>query len=324
MVQNFAKRRKSDRTVHFNVGGTLYEVSRSLLDQHPDTMLSRMVSDFWFPKDEGSNEDHNEHDANGSKSDETNNDVGKDSEADESANEATKAEATALFIERDGSRFRYCLDYMRDNGCVSLPPDVPKDALLRDLDYYGFENVDQDKISVQGSLPMFEVCLDYVQAIQSDWKDESVAIDAIGRFLKAEENNSELCKPEVFRRFLEQMQELETSTKASTSTGIGTAFFEYEVLDNHVKRRCLALAKRFITEYTKTGSRNFIVYKDNSEDNEIYNTATLVSSEVDTSFRRRFEAYLQPTGWKLGKSSVSMDNTFVYLCFLHDLPQDDK
>mmetsp|Transcript_8626 Transcript_8626/g.19800 ORF Transcript_8626/g.19800 Transcript_8626/m.19800 type:complete len:121 (+) Transcript_8626:273-635(+) len=120
------------------------------------------------------------------------------------------------------------------------------------------------------------------------------------------------------------MQELETSTKASTSTGIGTAFFEYEVLDNHVKRRCLALAKRFITEYTKTGSRNFIVYKDNSEDNEIYNTATLVSSEVDTSFRRRFEAYLQPTGWKLGKSSVSMDNTFVYLCFLHDLPQDDK
>jgi BTB/POZ domain len=30
--------------VHFNVGGTHYEVSRSLLESYPDTMLARMAS----------------------------------------------------------------------------------------------------------------------------------------------------------------------------------------------------------------------------------------------------------------------------------------
>ena len=87
--------------VTFNVGGNIYSVSRSLLQQHPDTMIARLASDKW----------------NGG----TNN-------------------STALFIERDGERFRYVLDYMRD-GVVRLPTNIPKEALYQDLNYYGFQNV---------------------------------------------------------------------------------------------------------------------------------------------------------------------------------------
>lgn len=54
-----------------------------------------------------------------------------------------------MFIERDGERFRYCLDYMRDNK-VFLPPTVAKGALLLDLEYYGFENVDTTSIKSCG------------------------------------------------------------------------------------------------------------------------------------------------------------------------------
>ena len=53
-------------------------------------------------------------------------------------------EAT-LFIDRNGERFQYCLDYMRD-GAVWLPLNVPKEGILLDLDYFGFEEVDTTKI----------------------------------------------------------------------------------------------------------------------------------------------------------------------------------
>jgi hypothetical protein len=35
------------KRVVFNVGGTKYEVSRSLLDMHPNTMLARSASKEW-------------------------------------------------------------------------------------------------------------------------------------------------------------------------------------------------------------------------------------------------------------------------------------
>jgi hypothetical protein len=50
-----------------------------------------------------------------------------------------------LFIDRDSERFRFCLDYMRD-GQVWLPLNVPLEALLHDLAFYGFEDVDPTKI----------------------------------------------------------------------------------------------------------------------------------------------------------------------------------
>eukprot|EP00593_Proboscia_inermis_P011558 CAMPEP_0171318522 /NCGR_PEP_ID=MMETSP0816-20121228/89210_1 /TAXON_ID=420281 /ORGANISM="Proboscia inermis, Strain CCAP1064/1" /LENGTH=92 /DNA_ID=CAMNT_0011813109 /DNA_START=369 /DNA_END=644 /DNA_ORIENTATION=+ len=84
-------------TVTFDVGGKEYRVSTSLLQQYPECMLARMISEEW-----------------------------------------KKEEDTKLFIERDGERFRYVLDYLRD-GRVSLPCTVPKAAFLKDMEYYGLQ-----------------------------------------------------------------------------------------------------------------------------------------------------------------------------------------
>ena len=87
-------------TVQLDVGGTIYKVSRSLLESFPDTMLARMVSETW-----------------------------------------QKDPNKPIFVERDGESFRYVLHYMRD-GHVFLPITMSKDAVLKDLEYYGFDNVD--------------------------------------------------------------------------------------------------------------------------------------------------------------------------------------
>ena len=90
--------------VCFNVGGKRYEVSRALLEMHPNTKLAQSASEHW----------------------ETN----------------LKAE---IFMERDGDRFTYVLDYLRD-GRACLPLVIPKDALVADLEYFGVEHVDETKI----------------------------------------------------------------------------------------------------------------------------------------------------------------------------------
>mmetsp|Transcript_37935 Transcript_37935/g.57745 ORF Transcript_37935/g.57745 Transcript_37935/m.57745 type:complete len:200 (+) Transcript_37935:604-1203(+) len=50
-----------------------------------------------------------------------------------------------IFVDRNGDRFQYCLDYLRD-GFVSIPVTVPKKALLQDFAYYGVEGVDEASI----------------------------------------------------------------------------------------------------------------------------------------------------------------------------------
>lgn len=112
-----SKKRSSDgdndnqlSTACFDVGGTPYKVTRSLLEQHPDTMLTRMASETWQSNPEES-----------------------------------------LFVERDGERFRYVLDYMRD-GQVSVPGGqggVTRTSLLNELTYFGFADVDPGTITVE-------------------------------------------------------------------------------------------------------------------------------------------------------------------------------
>lgn len=97
--------RKCCKTVKFNVGGTRYEVSRSLIEEsYPDTVLARMISDTW-----------------------------------QSDPDAT------IFIERDGDRFRFVLDYMREQQ-VHLPPTVSKVSVLNELNYFGIE-ADPDEVN---------------------------------------------------------------------------------------------------------------------------------------------------------------------------------
>ena len=56
-----------------------------------------------------------------------------------------KDREAVLFIDENGERFQYCLDYMRHEE-VWLPLDVPKEVILRDLDFYGLSDVDPELI----------------------------------------------------------------------------------------------------------------------------------------------------------------------------------
>jgi hypothetical protein len=107
--------------VNLNVGGTHYEVSRTVLESQPESMLASLVSDRW-----------NNH------GDET----------------TGNNEAKAIKVDRNGFRFQFVLDYLRD-GTVSLPLTVSKDALLLDFAYFGI-SVDQTKIRGPGTLA--EIC----------------------------------------------------------------------------------------------------------------------------------------------------------------------
>ena len=49
-----------------------------------------------------------------------------------------------IFIERDGRRFRFVLDYLQD-GKVGLPITETNDAFVSELEYYNI-GVDVDKI----------------------------------------------------------------------------------------------------------------------------------------------------------------------------------
>lgn len=95
----------------FNVGGHKYEVSRSLLNMHPNTMLARIASKEW----------------NSEKND------------------------GAIFIERNGIRFQFVLDYLRDGKAVSLPAIVSKKAFVADLVYFAVDNINEDLIDDRAS-----------------------------------------------------------------------------------------------------------------------------------------------------------------------------
>ncbi len=84
--------------ITFNVGGTRYDVSKSLLDQYPDSMLVRLVSDRW-------------------------------------QSTCHTAGTTEIFIDGDGKLFRYILRFLR-YGVVQIS-NTEKQNLLVDLDYYG-------------------------------------------------------------------------------------------------------------------------------------------------------------------------------------------
>lgn len=102
-------------TVQFNIGGTPYKVSRSILESHPNTMLAKSATVQWQ----------------------------EDPEAE-------------IFIERNGNRFQYVLDYMRD-GKVVLPVTESKESLLADLEYYG---VEADESEVSDTSTKQAICLE--------------------------------------------------------------------------------------------------------------------------------------------------------------------
>jgi BTB/POZ domain len=63
------------------------------------------------------------------------------------AAEMSNSENDPIFIDRDGERFVYVLDYMRD-GNVTLPIYISKGSFLSDLQYYGLEVRDSKSILI--------------------------------------------------------------------------------------------------------------------------------------------------------------------------------
>eukprot|EP00977_Amphora_coffeiformis_P023587 scaffold13700_cov153-Amphora_coffeaeformis.AAC.1 len=99
-------KKDSSKTIKFNVGGTKYEISQALLDRYPSCMLSKICSKTWVQAD---------------------------------AETATVKEAAEeIFIDRNGQRFQYVLDYMRDSR-VELPLSIPRSQFVADMEYFSLD-----------------------------------------------------------------------------------------------------------------------------------------------------------------------------------------
>ena len=127
-------------TVSFNVGGTTYEVSKSLLKQHPKTLMARMASDEWQQE---------QPDGPSAKKQKT-----------------SKKDAClpkAMFIDRDGAQFKYVLQYMRDRK-VTIPysSDISKTAVLDDLLYYGVSGIDETLVQLEKP-PIINWCGNFIK-----------------------------------------------------------------------------------------------------------------------------------------------------------------
>ena len=112
--------KESPRTVRLNVGGTKYEVAMSLFERYLDSKLATMINKRWKQHEE---------------------DEFDEDKADRTTNE------DELFIDRNGHRFQYVLDYMRDRQ-VHLAAGSSCASIRKELEYFGFDNVPNDAIVV--------------------------------------------------------------------------------------------------------------------------------------------------------------------------------
>lgn len=123
---------KTTATVCWNVSGTKYEVSRSLIEQYPEMMLARLISEEWDQEKAGED----------------------------------------LFIDRNWKRFEFVLDYMRDQKVSLPTNDVSKYALLQELEYFGFNDfslnsIDTTLASLSAALHMDVLRETYMKRIRA-------------------------------------------------------------------------------------------------------------------------------------------------------------
>jgi BTB/POZ domain len=142
-------------TVTFDVGGHIFKIKRSLLEMYPSSILYKSMND---ERDQW---------------------VDEDSDFDS----LQKSIVKHIFIDRDGYRFSYVLDYMRDDGKVILPVSISKEAFINELTHYGFEVINTDSISVSDTLPKSDGLPSSVGA-----KTESSAYNAVQELQKLEIN----------------------------------------------------------------------------------------------------------------------------------------
>jgi len=120
--------------IKFNIGGNRYEVSQSLLQSYPDSMLTKSAAEQWH----------------------------------------TNPNAE-IFIDRNGSRFQYVLDYLRD-GIVHLPVFVTKASFLIDLQFYAVD-VKEDAIVETIDACHFSKYVPLVNDVLNSWEKEKGILD---------------------------------------------------------------------------------------------------------------------------------------------------
>ena len=136
---------KAPPTISFNVGGSVYQVSCNTLQRYPESMLAKLVSEVWKPQEP----------------------------------------SAPIFIDRDGSRFQFVLDFLRD-GKVHLPASVSAEALRADFAYYGLPDGVKITRDHLGFSHVFRIT-EYLNAIKS----KAVAAEALKQALnKALSTNS--------------------------------------------------------------------------------------------------------------------------------------
>jgi hypothetical protein len=128
------------KIIHLNVGGTRYDIAEETLLNHEDTMLAKLVSSKWK---KGGNQE-------------------------------------PLFIDRNGERFQYIVDWYRD-GQITVPRTISVNALRNDALFFGLpENV---VIEETKSFDDYASCLHVVRtalSVMSQKNDmERLAISAI-------------------------------------------------------------------------------------------------------------------------------------------------
>ena len=151
--------------IQFDVGGHGYKVSRSMIELYPESMLARLISDEWNATRRATTTSSTKNSSSSSKkivpsssrekriklSDDTvpDNDnntstdaaaggaaAADDDDDDDDASTDNDQETKTIFIDRDGLRFRYVLDYLRDHE-INLPMTESREAMHKELEYYG-------------------------------------------------------------------------------------------------------------------------------------------------------------------------------------------
>ena len=112
-MNDTSKAATGTKTILFDVSGKIFRVSRSLIDEWPESMLARLVSDRWHDDDDSMEK--------------------------------------PIFIDRNGDIFQVVLDFMR-YGCIALPRNLPKRTFVREMDYYGIHVNDDEIVSPNSAL----------------------------------------------------------------------------------------------------------------------------------------------------------------------------
>ncbi len=127
-------------TVKFNVGGQLHQVSRSLLEMYPNTLLHKLVSELWcVPAGNGDGDGDVTDEIKTNNSDDTVPTSGKTVTEDKPNIDGNNDDVDdVIFIDRDGQLFRHILNYLRDSRVV-LPVSIDMNTFIHELSYYGIQ-----------------------------------------------------------------------------------------------------------------------------------------------------------------------------------------